>query len=129
MIEFQVAAPGQAGDVLSVLNEAADWLRARGISQWPERFDPSWVDDAIRRGETWLVRADSTLRVPRGFANPGSFDIAGHLARRGIRVVGSVWDSTRVERIPRRTRGVAMRLSVGNDRRPHRAGRAGERAP
>ena len=36
------------------------------------------------------VRAETTLRVPRGFANPGSFDIAGHLARRGIRVVGSV---------------------------------------
>jgi competence protein ComEC len=56
------------------------------------------------------VRAVTTLRVPRGFANPGSFDIAGHLARRGIRVVGSVWDATRMERIPRRTRGVSMRL-------------------
>jgi len=56
------------------------------------------------------VRADTTLRVPRGFANPGSFDIAGHLARRGIRVVGSVWDRTRLERVPRRTNGVVMRL-------------------
>jgi competence protein ComEC len=56
------------------------------------------------------IRAETTLRVPRGFANPGSFDIAGHLARRGIRVVGAVWDSTRLERIPRRTRGLAMRL-------------------
>ena len=47
MIEFQVAAPGQIDEVLSVLNEATAWLRARGVSQWPERFDPSWVDGAI----------------------------------------------------------------------------------
>src|SRR5262249_3011953 len=35
----------------------------------------------------------------------------GYLARRGIRAVGSVWDAERLERIPRRTRGVMMRLN------------------
>jgi competence protein ComEC len=57
------------------------------------------------------LRGDTTLRAPRGFANPGSFDAVGHLARHGIRVVASVWDAARLERTPRRTRGLAMRLA------------------
>jgi GNAT superfamily N-acetyltransferase len=61
MIEFQPATPDQAADVLSLLDEAAAWLRARGISQWPERFEPVWVRGAISRGETWLVRVDGTV--------------------------------------------------------------------
>ena len=61
MAEFQAAAPAQLDDVLSVLNEAAAWLHARGVSQWPERFEPSWVEGAIGRGETWLVSVDGTL--------------------------------------------------------------------
>jgi GNAT superfamily N-acetyltransferase len=82
MTEFQIAAPGQAGDVLSVLNEAADWLRARGISQWPERFDPSWVDDAIHRGETWLVRVDGMLSgtVTLDWSDPVWSDAGGAAA-------------------------------------------------
>ncbi|WP_165953859.1 GNAT family N-acetyltransferase [Streptomyces sp. 8K308] len=42
-------------EVLSVLDEAAAWLMARGISQWPARFQAAWVEEAISRGETWLV--------------------------------------------------------------------------
>jgi GNAT superfamily N-acetyltransferase len=82
MIEFQIAAPVQAGDVLSVLNEAADWLRARGISQWPERFDPSWVDDAIRRGQTWLARVDGMLSgtVTLDWSDPVWSDAGGAAA-------------------------------------------------
>ncbi len=52
---FVVAAADQVGDVLRVLDEAAGWLRGRGIEQWPSRFEPSWVAGAIGRGETWLV--------------------------------------------------------------------------
>ena len=79
MIEFQAAAPGQIDDVLSVLNEAADWLRARGIGQWPERFDPAWVDGAIDRGETWLVRVDGALSgtVTLDLADPIWSDVGG----------------------------------------------------
>ena len=61
MIDFQVATPGQIDDVLSLLDEAAAWLRARGVSQWPDRFEPSWVDGAISRGETWLVRVGAAI--------------------------------------------------------------------
>jgi len=60
-IVFRVAGPDQAADVLSVLDKAAAWLRERGIAQWPARFEPSWVEDAIRRGETWLVETDGAI--------------------------------------------------------------------
>jgi len=62
------------------------------------------------------LRASTTLRAPRGFANPGSFDVAGHLARRGVRVTGSVWLCQRLERLPRPTRGVATRLARWRER-------------
>lgn len=60
-VKFLVAAPGQVDDVLAVLNEAAAWLQERGVEQWPPRFDPSWIEGAIRRGETWLVTVDGML--------------------------------------------------------------------
>jgi hypothetical protein len=59
--EFLVAAPGQLDDVLTVLDEAAAWLRSREVVQWPSRFEPSWVQSAIRRGEVWLVRVGETI--------------------------------------------------------------------
>jgi hypothetical protein len=59
--EFLVAGPGQLDDVLAVLDEAAAWLRSRGVAQWPSRFEPSWVQSAIRRGEVWLVRVGETI--------------------------------------------------------------------
>ena len=59
--EFLVAAPGQLDDVLTVLDEAAAWLRRREVVQWPSRFEPSWVQGAVRRGEVWLVRVGGTI--------------------------------------------------------------------
>jgi GNAT superfamily N-acetyltransferase len=60
-IEFRVARPDQTDNVLSVLNEAAAWLQERGITQWPARFERSWIDEAVCRGETWLVEVDGTV--------------------------------------------------------------------
>jgi GNAT superfamily N-acetyltransferase len=60
-IEFRVARPDQLDDVLGVLNEAAAWLQQRGITQWPARFEPSWVEAAMSRGETWLVETGNTI--------------------------------------------------------------------
>jgi competence protein ComEC len=62
------------------------------------------------------LRVQTTLRHPRNFANPGGFDLVGHLARRGIRVTASVWDAHRLERLPRCTRGVVMRLRRWRER-------------
>ncbi len=55
-IEFLIASRSQLDDVLTILDEAAHWLQVRGVSQWPSRFEPSWVEGALGRGETWLVR-------------------------------------------------------------------------
>lgn len=60
-VRFLVAGPGQVGDVLAVLDEAAAWLGVRGIAQWPARFESSWVEDAVRRGETWLVEVGGVI--------------------------------------------------------------------
>jgi Acetyltransferase (GNAT) family len=54
-VVFLRAADERLDDVLSVLDEAAGWLEARGISQWPARFEAAWVQEALSRGETWLV--------------------------------------------------------------------------
>ena len=55
-VVFQRVGVDRVDDVLSVLNEAAEWLSARKVSQWPSRFEAAWVEGAISRGETWLVR-------------------------------------------------------------------------
>jgi GNAT superfamily N-acetyltransferase len=81
-IVFRVARPEQAADVLSVLDEAAAWLQQRGIAQWPARFEPSWVADAIRRGETWLVETDGEIgaTVTLDWSDPVWTDARGSAA-------------------------------------------------
>jgi GNAT superfamily N-acetyltransferase len=77
--DFLVAGPGEAADVLMVLDEAAAWLQGRGIAQWPPRFEPSWVEAAIGRGETWLVKVGGTVSatVTLDLADPVWDGIAG----------------------------------------------------
>lgn len=52
---FRRAVGERTDDVLSVLDEAAEWLDARGAVQWPLHFEAAWVAEAISRGETCLV--------------------------------------------------------------------------
>jgi GNAT superfamily N-acetyltransferase len=52
------ARPKDVEVVLAVLTNAAAWLRAQGIEQWPDRFPVEWVMPAIDRGETWLAEVD-----------------------------------------------------------------------
>jgi competence protein ComEC len=68
----------------------------------------------LRAGD--VLRAETTLRAPRGFANPGSFDVTGHLARRGVRVIASVWRCERLVRVPRPTQNLAVRLARWRER-------------
>jgi len=51
----------QLSDVRDVLEEASAWLRGRGITQWPARFDELWLEPAIARTETWLVLRDGAI--------------------------------------------------------------------
>jgi competence protein ComEC len=52
------------------------------------------------------IEAPATLRRPRNFANPGSYDWVGQLARRGIRVTAAVWNGRDAVRRPARARGL-----------------------
>jgi len=52
------AGPGDLEVVLAVLADAARWLKARDIEQWPDRMPVEWVKPAIERGETWLAEVD-----------------------------------------------------------------------
>jgi competence protein ComEC len=56
------------------------------------------------------LRLDTILRAPRNFANPGSFDYVGHLARRGVYVTAFAWNESEVTRLPGRARGIRARL-------------------
>ncbi len=55
-------------------------------------------------------RAETTLRQPRNFANPGSYDLVGRLARQGVHVTAFVWDDATVQARPERR--TSMRLRV-----------------
>jgi GNAT superfamily N-acetyltransferase len=55
------ARPDEIEVVLDVLADASAWLRARGIEQWPQRFDASWVMPAIERGETWIGEVEGDV--------------------------------------------------------------------
>src|SRR5262249_52527335 len=57
------------------------------------------------------LEADMVLRRPRSFATPGAFDWAGHLGRRGVYVVASVWDGATVDRLPTRRHGLGVALA------------------
>ena len=82
MIQFRIAGPDHADDVLRVLDEAAAWLREQGITQWPPRFELCWIEDAIRRGETWLVEVDGRISatVTVDWSDPVWSDVGGRAA-------------------------------------------------
>ena len=62
-IEFLTAVPGQLDDLLSVLDDAAAWLQDGGVVQWPSRFEPSWVEGALRRARPgWSASARRSAR-------------------------------------------------------------------
>lgn len=88
-IAFRRADPGQVADVLAVLDEAAGWLHARGVGQWPEPFEAAWVQDAISRGETWLAVAgdEITATITLDWSDPIWDDTpcaAGYLHRAAL---------------------------------------------
>ena len=56
------AKPEEVGLVLEILNEAADWLRAKGIDQWQSRyFTRSLILEGIGKTEVYLARLDNQV--------------------------------------------------------------------
>src|SRR6185503_4223772 len=52
---FRPAGPDDVDSVLALLDEAAGWLRRRGIAQWPDAFDRGWVAPAVADGEVHVA--------------------------------------------------------------------------
>jgi GNAT superfamily N-acetyltransferase len=57
-VKLRQARPDETEVVLAVLSDAAAWLRAQGVEQWPDRFSTEWVMPTIEAGETWLAEAN-----------------------------------------------------------------------
>jgi GNAT superfamily N-acetyltransferase len=56
------ARPEEVEMVLEILNEAADWLQAKGIDQWQTRyFTRSLILEQTGRGEVYLARLDGNV--------------------------------------------------------------------
>src|SRR5579883_2853693 len=100
------AAPVQRGErsVLVLAVEAVDGKRASGLLR------VGVGAGRVPWGFGDRLRFAATLRRPRNFANPGSFDYVGHLARQKIRVTAFVRDVAAVERLPGRAHGLRARL-------------------
>jgi GNAT superfamily N-acetyltransferase len=60
-VKVRAASPEEIDVVIDMLADAAAWLRARGVEQWPDRFERDWVMPAIERGETWLAEEDGEV--------------------------------------------------------------------
>ena len=54
-IRIRPADPGEEDVVLDLLSDAAEWLRARGIDQWPRRFPLESVAGQIASREALLA--------------------------------------------------------------------------
>lgn len=73
-----------------MLDEAAAWLQAKGVDQWPARFEMSWITGAIRRRETRLVLVGgvvaATVTLDRADALWGDLPgAAGYVHRLAVR--------------------------------------------
>ncbi|GAA2783493.1 GNAT family N-acetyltransferase [Saccharopolyspora taberi] len=89
-VRFIRAAEEHTGAVLGVLDEAAGWLGARRIDQWPARFEAAWLAEAISRGETWLaeVGGDVAATLTLDWSDPLWADVggtAGYVHRMAVR--------------------------------------------
>lgn len=66
LLSVDQATPNELPLVLELLDDAARWLRERGITQWPARFTDAedWRIARIRayidNGHTWMVRIHDT---------------------------------------------------------------------
>ncbi len=58
-LEISLAGPADRDAIISILEEASEWLLSRGIRQWlPGSFPPELIEGRIARGELYLGRVD-----------------------------------------------------------------------
>ena len=56
--EVVQAAEADVDEIVGILSEAARWLLARGIEQWPDPFPRDRVERLVERGEFYVARVD-----------------------------------------------------------------------
>jgi GNAT superfamily N-acetyltransferase len=83
------AAPHESAAVLSVLDEAAADLAARGVEQWPPAFRREWIEPALDAGCVWLaeVAEAPVATLTLQWVDPlwSDDDDAGYLHRFAVR--------------------------------------------
>jgi ribosomal protein S18 acetylase RimI-like enzyme len=57
-LDVRRAGLADVDEIVAVLSEAARWLLARGIRQWPDPFPRERVERLVRRGDLYLARLD-----------------------------------------------------------------------
>jgi ribosomal protein S18 acetylase RimI-like enzyme len=55
-LEVRRAEPADVDEIVAVLSEAARWLLARGIRQWPDPFPRARVEPLVHRGDFYVAR-------------------------------------------------------------------------
>jgi GNAT superfamily N-acetyltransferase len=88
------ARAADLGLVLDCVNQAAEWLTARGIEQWPKAFTEMMVQPNLRVGETWLARRGGAVvgTITLSWADqawPEAADDAGYVHRLAVLQRGS----------------------------------------
>jgi ribosomal protein S18 acetylase RimI-like enzyme len=58
-LEVRRAGPEDVDEIVDILSEAARWLSARGITQWPDPFPRDRVEALTQHGNFHLARLDS----------------------------------------------------------------------
>jgi GNAT superfamily N-acetyltransferase len=78
LLEIVQAAPAEAEAVLALLQQAAQWLRDRGIKQWMHYLDPSAASDltrAVKAGEVYVARLGGRIVGTMALLpSPGEWD-------------------------------------------------------
>lgn len=126
-LDVRPADPAEAKVVLAVLDEAAAWLSARGIRQWPTSFRREWIEPALSNGRVLLARLNGTVvgTLTLEWTDPLWTDdgAAGYLHRLAVRRAAAGigaqllgWAGTAVRKCDRRL----LRLDCSADNMPLR---------
>ncbi|WP_045876664.1 GNAT family N-acetyltransferase [Pseudofrankia sp. DC12] len=79
-LAIRPASSDDVDTVAGILAEAARWLAARGIEQWPaDGFPVADIRDRIARGETYVAEADghAVATISLDWADPDMWGAAG----------------------------------------------------
>jgi ribosomal protein S18 acetylase RimI-like enzyme len=58
-LKVRQARSENVDEIVETLTEAARWLLARGVEQWPDPFPRGRVEPLVRRGEFFVARLDA----------------------------------------------------------------------